>query len=92
MDSTKKSKYRQRERKERILMAFGWKCDKCGLEGACPAVYDLHHKDGKHGPMDKFWFTVKISDDLFEDWLSSCLKRCKLLCSNCHREEHYGGE
>ena len=61
----------------------GGKCEKCGYN-KCIKALDFHHTD----PTQK---DFSISDrSLKLDWkdIKKELDKCKLLCSNCHREEH----
>ena len=61
----------------------GGKCEKCGYD-KCIEALDFHHTDST--PKD-----FAISDrNLKLDWedIKKELDKCKLLCSNCHREEH----
>lgn len=76
-----------RERiKRRIVDAFGGKCGICGYN-KCQDSLDLHHlnpeeKDFSFGKMranPKNWDTIVIE-----------LRKCCLICANCHREVHNG--
>jgi hypothetical protein len=74
---------RWQNRKKKAVELMGGKCNKCGY---CKnyAALDFHHIDpsqkefesdaGRHKSWNKF-----ITE----------LKKCTLLCSNCHREEHH---
>lgn len=72
--------------KERIVKAMGGKCYICGYD-RCYAAMDLHHinPDEKNFSMGGMranpiaW--IKIVEEL---------RKCILLCSNCHREVEYG--
>lgn len=73
----------RRKAKELGVQQLGGKCFKCGIDKAY--LLDFHHRN----PMEK---DSDVSDlakgyDLtkfFEE-----LKKCDLLCANCHREFHY---
>lgn len=76
-----------RERtKQRIVDAFGGKCGICGY-CRCQDSLDLHHinpeeKDFSFGKMranPKNWNTIVLE-----------LRKCCLICANCHREVHQG--
>jgi hypothetical protein len=76
-----------RERtKKRIVEAFGGKCGICGYN-KCQDAMDLHHiipeeKDFSFGQVranPKNWF-ILVKE----------LRKCCLLCANCHREVHQG--
>jgi len=56
----------------------GWVCSNCGFRGH-PKQYDCHHLD----PKTK---VVEISDCRSSpNRLKEELKKCELLCANCHR-------
>ena len=60
---------------------LGGKCEICGNNNA--AVLDFHHaKSGKD-------FQIGRSMGLRWSILEKEMKRCELLCSNCHSELHY---
>jgi hypothetical protein len=59
------------------------KCERCGFDH--PATLDFHHKDPK---TKEFGITIpnisgKSKEDVFNE-----MKKCEVLCSNCHRIEH----
>lgn len=59
-------------------------CQRCGENH--PAVLDLHHLDADDKEIapsrmvDKGWSKEKMQSEL---------DKCIVLCSNCHRKEHY---
>ena len=58
-------------------------CQRCGYK-KCFAALDFHHKnkeDKKENPSNILRW--KITEERIEE-----LKKCELLCANCHREEH----
>ena len=60
-------------------------CQKCGYN-KCPEALDFHHidpneKEGKIAQM--------ISNSYGLDKAKEEIKKCIVLCSNCHREFHY---
>lgn len=74
---------KRRENKARAVEHLGGKCMRCG--GVFPTVvYDFHHTDPsvKDTAVSRLW-AYPWKDILFE------VEKCKLLCSNCHRIEHY---
>lgn len=75
---------RMKIRKQEIIDKFGGKCLDCG--GIFPsAVYDFHHLD----PNEKEYnpsYMAKMNPKRAEEEL----KKCVLLCANCHRVRHYG--
>lgn len=62
------------------IKMLGGKCVKCGWSGH-PAAFEFHHVRGKDfaigSAANKSWAVVRRE-----------LKKCELLCSNCHRIEH----
>lgn len=74
---------RSKERKRKVIELMGGKCSRCGY---CRnyAALEFHHLD----PSKK---EINISGNgLKGSWkrLIVELKKCVLVCSNCHREEH----
>lgn len=68
--------------KERAVAFLGGKCVICGYD-RCLAALDFHHQDGR----DKdFAISSKTSWKAIEPEL----RKCDLLCANCHREVHAG--
>lgn len=73
-----------RSSKERAVAYLGGSCQDCGKTYK-PYIYDFHHLDG----------TIKSDNPsrlLRGSWEEAKLEldKCVLLCSNCHRERHYG--
>ncbi|HEX5186504.1 MAG TPA: hypothetical protein VFV86_06400 [Nitrososphaeraceae archaeon] len=81
----------QKQNKEKSLILYSLKedkkCEKCGYN-KCMEVLDFHHLDpnqkefniSNFGRMKGF---TKL-DQVIEE-----IKKCVVLCSNCHREFHY---
>lgn len=68
--------------KERAVAHLGGRCTVCGYD-KCPSAFDFHHID----PDEKdFVISSKTSWEAIEPEL----KKCVLLCANCHREVHAG--
>ena len=61
------------------------KCERCGEDH--PSCMDFHHKD----PSEK---EVIISKAVHKGWgwekIKKEIDKCEVLCSNCHRKEHWG--
>ncbi len=76
----------RRKTKERIIEAFGGKCGCCGYD-KCQAAFDLHHVN----PEDKEFSFGQIRANP-KSWSKIVieLRKCVLLCANCHREVHAG--
>jgi len=72
--------------KLRIIQSFGGGCGVCGYS-KCPDALELHHLDPlqKDFGLGSVRATPKNWDLVVEE-----LRKCILLCSNCHREYHYG--
>lgn len=74
---------RRRKLREMAVEHAGGKCMKCGYK-KYPEVLEFHHKDptkkefgiGQRG-LTRSWERIKKE-----------IKKCRLLCANCHREEH----
>jgi len=72
----------KREKKKRAIDYLGGICKDC--KGAFPDVcYDFHHKN----PKSKIIEVCQILTSSWEVILVE-LKKCVLLCSNCHRIRH----
>lgn len=79
-----KSTSRRKMMKERAVVEAGGKCANCGYD-RCLAALDFHHKSPveKHASMSVLWSS---------SWevIHSELKKCDILCKNCHAEFHAG--
>jgi len=75
---------RKRRRKVRVkaIEYLGGKCDKCGYD-KCIDALEFHHQIGKKD------FGIS-SKGYTRSWnrVKQELKKCVLLCANCHREVH----
>ena len=87
MSRTSEAVKRWRERtKLKIIESMGGQCGLCGYK-KCLAALELHHIDpskkeiafGQVTANPKSWDKIVIE-----------LRKCILLCSNCHREFHHG--
>jgi hypothetical protein len=77
--------WRQRT-KNRIVESFGGKCNICNYN-RCPTALELHHLD----PSKKnFSFGSVRADPKKWDVIVEELRKCIMLCANCHREVHSG--
>ena len=80
---------RQRKRgqeiKAELIQQMGGGCNKCGYN-RCQEALDFHHIDPstKSFPLTKRELGNKSRETIFEE-----AAKCKLLCANCHREEHH---
>ena len=73
---------RRRTMRQRAVEYKGGKCSKCGYN-KCSDALEFHHHDGRKD------FGIS-QDGLTRSWerIEKELKRCILICANCHREEH----
>ena len=62
---------------------FGSKCQKCGYDTYSGAL-DFHHLDPSQKDFTISNMNFKLKDAIEE------IKKCILLCSNCHKEFHAG--
>ncbi len=73
----------RKEAKLALIIYKGGKCQKCGIENDCPAIYDFHHKD----PSKKDFCisgSVRSLDKMKEE-----VDKCDMLCKNCHAIVHW---
>jgi len=72
------------EERNKLISSLNLKCKICGFDH--PAVLDFHHID----PKEKFKTVsdLKWSGCSNETFLNE-IKKCDILCSNCHRIEHW---
>lgn len=75
---------RTRENAEYIFSIVGDKCSVCGYN-KCSSALELHHLD----PNTKE-FNLSKSRSYSKEAIDKEIKKCILLCSNCHREVHAG--
>ena len=86
MGNAKAVKLWRQRTKDRIVKSFGGHCNICGYD-KCSAALELHHLD----PSKKSFGLGSIRADP-KKWnvIVDELRKCILLCSNCHREFHSG--
>lgn len=75
---------RQRKRKQEAVEMLGNKCLDCQQQYPL-ACYDFHHID----PTQKDYNPYIVLSRKYEIFLTE-IKKCILLCANCHRLRHYG--
>ena len=66
-----------------MIAAVGGRCQKCGYNKNLAAL-DFHHQDPSQKEFTWNSVSVKPWDKIIEE-----MKKCVLLCANCHREEHH---
>jgi hypothetical protein len=76
-------KQKTAELKQQFIDYLGGSCKHCGYD-KCPAALDFHHLD----PSQKEFSIRSVKTRSFE-LVKEELDKCILLCSNCHREEHF---
>lgn len=74
---------RQRKYKQMAIDYKGGKCEICGYSRYIGAL-EFHHLDPTQKDFQMSTFSKKPIDELGRKELD----KCKLLCANCHREEH----
>ena len=88
-DERNRDKYRQLvngrklENKKRAVLLFGGKCE-CGYD-KCIDALEFHHINPKEKDVD----VSKLLGKMWGNQIETELKKCKLLCSNCHKEYHW---
>ncbi len=73
---------RRLELRSRVVALLGGRCEICGYD-RCLSALEAHHLD----PATK---DFNLSDTLDFGLIEEELKKCVLLCANCHREVHDG--
>lgn len=73
-------------RKKSFVNALGGKCQKCGYNQSLSAL-DFHHLDSK---TKKYNISDLLRNPKSIDIIGEELKKCVLLCKNCHCELHDG--
>lgn len=86
MNNSDKVKNWRKRTKDRIVEAFGNKCCICGGKFS-QEIYDLHHVDPKQ---KKFSLGSIRSNSKAWNKIVEELRKCIMVCSNCHRSIHYG--
>ena len=92
-DPKGKSKWMSRQyekrinQKRRYSLILGGKCEKCGYNKCLNALH-FHHRDATMKLFEitpAIWGKSKVGDEqIIEE-----VKKCMLLCANCHAEIHW---
>lgn len=82
--AVKSSVKRFQEIKKQCVDYKGGSCEVCGYN-KCQAALDFHHTD----PSEKDFQISSVKNTKLSPAVYAELDKCKLLCANCHREEHY---
>lgn len=78
------AKARAIKKKKRLVEYLGGECAICGYN-KCLAAFDFHHINAEE---KSFGVGPLLPGKKFEALLKE-VKKCMLLCANCHRELHY---
>jgi len=74
-------------RKLFLVELKGGKCEECGYNKQVSAL-DFHHISPELKKFSIGRACLDFSDFAFKELLLPEVDQCRLLCSNCHREEH----
>lgn len=80
---------KQREKRRECQLwvrQFKDKCKNCGENH--PACLDFHHVGKKEAGIANMIHTKNITDNLKNKIIDE-IKKCEVLCSNCHRKFHW---
>jgi len=79
-DITSRNRDTRRNNKQRAVKMLGGKCCKCGYNKCLKALEFHHPDDNKEKNISKLlWSWNKLIVEI---------KKCILICSNCHKEMH----
>lgn len=76
------TKIRRYKNKLRAIELLGGKCNRCGYDKH-PAAMEFHHLD----PSKKEFTLGHVANKSWKSIVEE-VKKCELVCSNCHRIEH----
>lgn len=79
--NTNNQRNKKHRYKRKALNMLGGACSKCGYN-KCIAALDFHHLGDKDA-------TIKELMHLSWKRIEAEVKKCIILCANCHREEHF---
>lgn len=75
-----KQKIKRHILKSELIKKLGGKCNKCGIDNIWTLTF--HHKSDKKENINKY-IRDSMSEEAFEE-----IKKCELLCFNCHESLH----
>lgn len=75
---------RNRERKQKVVEYFGSICFRC-KQSFPQYVFEFHHLDPKKKDVNPSVALARSEKRMWEE-----LNKCIMLCSNCHKIEHWG--
>ena len=76
-------KARAEERKLALIKKLGGQCVRCGYDKNMAALV-FHHKSGKLFKID-----ARTLANRSEENVEAETRKCELICTNCHAEEHH---
>lgn len=76
----------RKKTKEKIVKSMGGECQICGYN-TCIEALDLHHIDPSSKDLN--FGSIMAHPQSWEKKIVPELRKCILLCANCHREVHY---
>lgn len=87
VNSHKRRQLREVQPKQDVIAAAKTKCVACGYD-KCKQALDLHHTNGdtKLFDVSQMASNRKVTVEM----VIAEIKKCVVLCSNCHREYHAG--
>jgi hypothetical protein len=77
---------KRRDNKRQLIFAFGGKCQRCSYD-RCIGALEFHHRDSSQKEFNVGSGNTKSLAKLMIE-----AAKCDLICSNCHKEEHYKSE
>lgn len=75
---------RRKDNRDYFINLFGGKCSICGYN-RCSAALDFHHINPDEKEIDISIILGRRKENALKEF-----QKCKLVCSNCHREIHVG--
>lgn len=78
--------YRKKNREWADNIKIGLGCQICGYN-KCSKALVFHHRNSKEKELD---ITFMINNSMNKQKILKEIKKCQILCENCHRELHWG--
>lgn len=76
---------KRRKKVKNLLVEYkGGKCEVCGYN-KCVDALEFHHSN----PEEKEFGIAYKGNTISLEKMKKEVDKCRLLCANCHREEHY---